>query len=149
MQCQCLFQSSSCHHLCQRSPPSGCYHCWCDCPPLPYQPPDHHCHQQQLLVYNSSQAEWRLEIINWPDILKQMAGYLNGCQTNKRMEVISVISKGWRVQCQVYVRNGGPAILDYMWGDHWISLKHLIKSLPKDLFINFIITVFLGILQRG
>ena len=86
-------------------------------PPLPYQPPDHHCQQQQLLVYNStgfSQAERGTVIINWPDTLKQMAGYLNGCQSNKGMGVISVISKGWRVQCQVCVRYGGPAILDYM-----------------------------------
>ena len=28
--------------------------------------------------------------------------------------VISVISKGWGVECQVHVRDGGPPILDYM-----------------------------------
>ena len=68
---------------------------------------------QQLLVYHSigfRLAETGTEIINWPDILKQMAG----CQTNKWMVIISVISKGWWVQCQVYVRDGGPAILDYI-----------------------------------
>ena len=30
------------------------------------------------------------------------------------MGVISVIIKGWRVQCQLYVRDGGPAVLEYM-----------------------------------
>ena len=50
---------------------------------------------------------------NWPDILEQMVDYLNGCQTNNRMAVISVISKGWWVQCQVSLTDGGPAILDY------------------------------------